>query len=192
MKTALILAMTRAGLMGRDNTLPWHWPADLAHFKRTTRGHPVVMGRLTYQSLLDNFGGPLKGRTNVVVSRASGGSDPEGTERDGARWFTSLRDALAWLDARHDAGADPAGSEEAFILGGAQIFGAALQELQPAPARVVVTWVPDVAEEPGDTFFPHCPPEAWLEQRFDVAERWQDDSGQLEFVNYIRKAGDAQ
>lgn len=186
MKTALILAMTRSGLIGRDNSLPWNWPADLAHFKRTTKGHPVVMGRLTFQSLLDNFGGPLKGRTNVVISRASGGAAPDGIERDGARWFATLPAALDWLDAQREAAGAEAGSDEAFILGGAQIFSAALEECQPPPARVVVTWVPDVSELPGDTFFPHRPPEAWLEDCFTVAKRWQDDSGQLEFVNYIR------
>jgi dihydrofolate reductase len=182
-KTALILAMTRSGLMGRDNSLPWHWPADLAHFKRTTKGHPVVMGRLTFDSLLENFGGPLKGRTNVVVSRAHGGKGAEGLERDGARWFATLPTALQWLDDQNDE----RGPDEAFILGGAQIFRAAVETLHPAPERVVVTWVPDVAEKEGDIFFPFTPPEAWLDENYQAAERWQDDSGQLEFVNYTRR-----
>ncbi|MHC4845560.1 MAG: dihydrofolate reductase [Planctomycetota bacterium] len=185
MKTALILAMTRSGLMGRDNSLPWHWPADLAHFKRTTKGHPVVMGRLTFDSLLDNFGGPLKGRTNVVVSRAKGGKGAEGVERDGARWFATLPAAIRWLDDQNDE----RGPDEAFILGGAQIFRLAVETLDPKPGRVVVTWVPDVDEKPGDTFWPFTPPEAWLDEHYEAAERWHDDTGQLEFVNYTRRSG---
>ncbi len=174
--TAIIIAMTRSGLMGRDNALPWHWPEDLAHFKRTTRGHAVVMGRRTFDSLRDNFGGPLPNRVNVVVSREQGGPAPDGVAHDGAQWFASLPDALAFA-ARSQPG-------ETFLLGGAEIFRLALETLAPPPARLIVTWVPELPSLPGDTFFPFTPPEAWIDARYGAAQRWPDSTGQLEFVVY--------
>jgi len=177
--TALIVAMTPSGLMGRDNSLPWHWPEDLAHFKRTTRGHAVVMGRRTFDSLRDNFGGPLPNRVNVVVSRERGGPAPDGVLRDGAHWFASLPDALAFA-ARSQPG-------ETFLLGGADIFRLALDEVAPPPQRLIVTWVPEVPVLPGDTFFPFAPPEPWILQRYREAQRWSDSSGQLQFVVYDRR-----
>ena len=92
---ALIVAMTREGLMGRGLQLPWSWPEDLKHFKRTTKDHVVIMGRRTWDSLNTQFNGPLPHRTNVVISR-EGGPAPDGELRTGARWFRSLDDALAW------------------------------------------------------------------------------------------------
>ncbi len=200
MRLALIVAMTRDGLMGRANALPWHWPADLRHFQRTTKGHAVVMGRRTFESLLENFGGPLRDRENLVISRSAGGG-ADGELRDGARWFSSLPSALAWLDrrpaadtgradtgragtGRADAGRADAG-DEAFLLGGAEIFRLALQRDEPLPDRLVVTWVPEVPHEPGDTFFPFRPPEPWILQRFEAEQRWTD--GPLEFVVYGRR-----
>jgi len=70
---ALIVAMTESGLMGRGQALPWSWPEDLKHFKRTTKDHVVIMGRRTWDSLNSQFGGPLPKRTNLVVSRGRGG-----------------------------------------------------------------------------------------------------------------------
>ena len=184
MRVSLIVAMTRAGLMGRGNTLPWRWPEDLAHFKRTTKGHVCIMGRLTFESLCEQFGGPLKHRTNVVVSRAAGGG-PEGTERDGGRWFGSLEAALEWSRAVEAQQAAAAGLQpEVFILGGAQLFRSALTTLQPAPQALVVTWVPDVPSQPGDTFFPFRPPGEWIVRQHRPARRWMSTDGQLEFVVY--------
>jgi dihydrofolate reductase len=193
MRTALIVAMTRGGLIGRGLSLPWHWPEDLRHFKRTTRGHTVVMGRATFQSLVEQFGGPLKNRTNLVVSRERGGPAPDGRVADGGRWFRSLEDALAWA-GRHPPEAAPpsdhpaAGpADEIFILGGAAIFRLALSELRPLPDRLVVTWVPDVPVEPGDVHFPFVPPEPFIEERYRRGHAWRDESGQLEFVVYERR-----
>jgi len=175
---ALIVAMTPSGLMGRDNALPWSWPEDLAHFKRTTRGHAVVMGRRTFDSLRENFGGPLPQRVNVVVSRGQGGPAPDGTERDGVHWFAALADALAFA-ARRQPG-------EVFVLGGAEIFRLALEGLAPPPARLVVTWVPEVPRRGGDTVFPFAPPEPWIAQRYHAAQQWMDSTGALRFVSYER------
>jgi len=184
---ALIVAMTRDGLMGRGLSLPWRWPEDLAHFRRTTKGHVCVMGRATFQSLCTQFGGPLKHRANVVVSREQGGPAPEGALRDGARWFGTLEAALAWAGPAELEAAAAAGSQpEVFLLGGAQLFRAALSGLRPPPDRLIVTWVPEVASQPGDTFFPFRPPEAWILRSHREARRWTSADGQLEFVIYER------
>jgi len=68
---ALIAAVAENGVIGVDGEMPWHLPADLRHFKETTTGHPVVMGRLTYESIAADIGGPLPDRTNIVLSRGS-------------------------------------------------------------------------------------------------------------------------
>jgi len=96
---ALIAAMDEARLIGVGGRLPWHSPADLAHFRALTMGHAVVMGRRTYESI----GGPLGGRTNIVLSR----------ERDAAPWRESLASVL------DDAG-------DAFVIGGASVYAQAL------------------------------------------------------------------
>jgi dihydrofolate reductase len=178
---ALIVAMTREGLMGRGLQLPWSWPEDLKHFKRTTKDHVVIMGRRTWDSLNTQFGGPLPHRTNVVVSRGAGG-EPDGELRDGARWFRSLDDALAWGSRAPHGHASP----ELFVLGGAELFRVAL-ERSPRPERLVVTWVPDVPSQPGDTFFPFRPARAWVEAHYAAVRTWTDTSGQLEFVDYARR-----
>lgn len=186
---ALIVAMTRDGLMGRGQSLPWRWPEDLAHFKRTTKGHVCIMGRLTFESLCSQFGGPLKHRSNVVVSREQGGPAPEGRLRDGGRWFSTLEDALAWSAPIERAEAERAGlAPEIFVLGGAQLFRSALTALRPAPRTLIVTWVPDVPLEPGDIVFPFRPPREWIEREHHAAQSWRSSDGQLEFVRYERRA----
>lgn len=183
---AAIVAMTRSGLMGRGLDLPWRWPEDLRHFKRTTKGHVVIMGRRTFDSLAGQFGGPLKQRLNLVVSRRAGG---EGVERAGALWFSSLATALAC--AREQAGRATLGEApeggwpaQAFLLGGAELFAEAWRSPQTSPERLVVTWVPEVPEQPGDTYFPHRPPEPWIEARYRAAARWRAEEAPLEFVDY--------
>ena len=186
MRVSLIVAMTRDGLMGRGQSLPWRWPEDLAHFKRTTKGHVCIMGRATFESLCEQFGGPLKHRSNVVVSRGAPAA-PEGTLRDGGRWFPSLTAALEWARPAEESQATAAGlAPEVFILGGAKLFESALTGLEPPPQALVVTWVPDVPSEPGDTFFPFRPPEEWILRRHREARRWTSGDGQLEFVVYER------
>ena len=102
MELAIIVARAKNGVIGVNNTLPWHLPEDLKHFKNTTLGCPIIMGRNTWVSL----GRPLPGRRNLVVSR-----NPE-FKAEGAETFTSLEDAI---DAC-------SGVEKAFIIGGAQIY----------------------------------------------------------------------
>ena len=133
---SLIVARARNGVIGRDNAMPWHLPADLAHFKRTTVGHPVIMGRRTWESIGSR---PLPGRRNLVVSRSAGFSAP------GAEVLPSLHDAIAI-----------AGDVDVCVLGGAGIYAAALAVADRIALSLVHTTIADA-----DTFFPD-PGEGWV------------------------------
>ena len=140
-KTRLHLIFARAanGVIGKDNALPWHLPEDMAHFKRTTLGHPVIMGRKTWDSLPPKFR-PLPGRLNIVVTRDAN------WQAEGATRATSLEDA---------ASSCPEGSD-AWVIGGAQIYAAAL----PLAHTAEVTEIAQDFE--GDAYAPVFGPQ-WTE-----------------------------
>ena len=139
MKLNLIFARAANGVIGVHNTLPWHLPEDMAHFKRTTLGCPVIMGRKTWDSLPPKFR-PLPGRLNVVVTRQR-----EWTA-DGAVVVHSLEAACV---------ACPPNST-AWVIGGAELYAQAL----PLASTAVVTEID--ADFEGDAFAPHFGPE-WVE-----------------------------
>lgn len=131
---AIIVAVAHNGVIGRDNTLPWRLPADLKHFKATTLGKPVVMGRKTFESL----GKPLPGRTNIVVTRDAAFA------ADGVLVKHSLEEALQ--DADKIAVRD--GTNEIMVIGGAEIY----KQVLPATQTIYYTHVVlDI--EGGDAFF---------------------------------------
>ncbi|MFD9306257.1 dihydrofolate reductase [Streptomyces sp. NPDC060048] len=142
MNIGLIWAQTLDGVIGADNAIPWRLPEDLAHFKATTLGHPVVMGRKTWDSLPARFR-PLSGRRNIVVTR-----DPqwaaEGAERAG-----SIAEALE-LSARSPGTA----AAEAWVIGGGEIYRAALAHA----SMLSVTEVDSPVK--GDTYAP-VPDATW-------------------------------
>src|SRR4249919_1355202 len=109
MKVTLVAAVARGGVIGRGNTIPWRIPEDMARFRTLTTGHPVVMGRRTWDSLPDRFR-PLPGRRNIVVTR-----NPD-WRADGADRAGSLDEALNMV----------AGTERVFVIGGADLYEAAL------------------------------------------------------------------
>jgi dihydrofolate reductase len=121
-------------VIGRDNRLIWHIPADLKRFKDLTLGHPVVMGRKTFESILATLGKPLPGRANIVVTR-----DPH-YQHEGALVTHSLEEALEKARALD--------SEEIFIGGGSQLYTEALPQVD----RLYLTLIDDDPE--GDTYFP--------------------------------------
>jgi dihydrofolate reductase len=135
----LIYARAANGVIGRDNQLPWHLPEDLAHFKRTTLGCPVIMGRKTWESLPSRFR-PLPGRLNIVVTRD-------------ASWQAEGASVAHSLEAARDL--CPPGSD-AWVIGGAQIYAQAL----PLASTVVVTEIARDFE--GDAYAPTLGPE-WCE-----------------------------
>jgi dihydrofolate reductase len=156
----LIVAMDQERGIGIDNKLPWHLPEDLAHFKRLTSGHPIVMGRKTF----DSIGRALPNRRNIVITRNPG------WRHDGVDAVGSLEDAIAL-----------AGDGPAFIIGGAQIFAASMDL---ADAMVIT----EIAESFAcDTFFPPLPAGQWeetaREQHHSAANGYD-----FAFVTYAKTA----
>ena len=141
---SLIVAMSSNRIIGRDGDLPWHLPADLRHFKKTTMGHHLIIGRATW----DELGRPLPGRTMVVVTRN------RGFEADGVLVAHSIAEALSLvLD-----------DDEPFIGGGAEIYRQALEA--EMVDRLYITRIH--AEIKGDTFFPDIDLDEWfLADRLD-------------------------
>lgn len=140
MEIALIYARAANGVIGHNGTMPWHLPEDLAHFKQLTQGHPVVMGRKTWDSLPARFR-PLPGRTNIVVTRQAD------WHQTGAQRAHSLRDALSLAEQT---------SPVVWVMGGAQIYAQAL----PLATRVEVTEI--ARDYEGDAHAPQLGPE-WVE-----------------------------
>ena len=137
MLLTLIVAYARNRTIGRDNTLPWKLPGDLAHFKRTTLGCPIIMGRKTWDSL----GRPLPGRRNIVITHSEAYTNP------GVDFVPSLSAALALV----------ADLEQVFVIGGAQIY----QQALPFADCVIATEVQ--AEIEGDAFFARLDSQQWIE-----------------------------
>lgn len=142
-RVTVIVARDRRGGIGRGNTLPWHLPEDLQHFKATTLGHPIVMGRKTFESI----GRALPGRRNLVLSRNAGWSHP-GCER-----VADLAAARLLC----------AGHPELFVIGGGELYAQAL----PIADRLLITEVDLDAD--ADTFFPPLDPALWQQTTLSPA-----------------------
>ena len=133
----LVAAVASNGIIGANGALPWHLPEDLQHFKRLTLGHPVIMGRKTWESLK----APLPGRDNIVVTRTPG------YEAEGASVASSLQAALALC----------LGEPVVFVIGGSQLFAESL----PGAAGLVMTEI--YRDFEGDTWFPKYDRTRWKE-----------------------------
>lgn len=133
MRLNLIYARAANGVIGKDGTLPWHLPEDMAHFKAATAGAPVVMGRKTWDSLPPKFR-PLPGRTNIVVTRQ------ENLDEKDLKSASSLRNALSICEKMV--------APEVWVIGGAQIYA----EAAPLAQRALVTEIDRDFE--GDAFAP--------------------------------------
>lgn len=144
MKLALIWAMSRNRVIGRNNALPWHLPEDLKYFRRVTMGKPVIMGRKTWESI----GRPLPGRSNIVISRHADYAVPEGV-----RVVSSLQAAMALAEKICLI----EGTDEAIVMGGAEIYAQAL----PLADRLYLTQVH--ADVHGDAWFPEIDLQQWQE-----------------------------
>ena len=146
-------AVAHGGVIGFEQSIPWHLPADMRRFREVTMGHVLVMGRLTYESI----GRPLPGRTTVVVTRQRdwpGGERPEG--------LRVAEDVPSALEQAADLGG------ETFVQGGAAVYAEAL----PRADRLLITWVE--ADVPGDTFFPEVDWSQWdqIEDESFPGGRW--------------------
>jgi dihydrofolate reductase len=156
----LVAAVASNGIIGAGGKLPWHIPGELKHFKKLTLGHPVIMGRHTWESLK----GPLPQRENIVVTRTPGYQAP------GAAVANSLDAALALC----------AGEPVAFVIGGTQLF----EESLPIAAGMVLTEIK--RDYAGDTWFPKWDRAQWKESQREA--HTAADGTRFDFVLYERKA----
>lgn len=141
MRRTLVVAVARNGVIGRDNRLPWRLPDEIAYFKRVTMGHPVVMGRRTWESI----GKPLPGRENIVVTRQRDFAAP------GCTVVHSLEEA--WKAAGN--------ADEVCVIGGTTLF----EESLPLADRIHYTEVE--ADVEGDTYFPPFDRSQWREREVE-------------------------
>jgi dihydrofolate reductase len=158
---SLIVAMDENRLIGNDNQLPWHLPADLAFFKRTTMGKPILMGRKTFESI----GKALPGRRNIVITR-----DPS-FNADGCEIVNSIEAALSLC----------ADDEEVMLIGGASLY----QQIIARATRMYITRIHHRFE--GDTWFPAFDSNDWKiesQQDFDAD---QNNSFAFSFVKFVRE-----
>ncbi len=162
MKISIVAALARGGVIGRENEIPWRIPEDARHFRALTLGHPVVMGRRTWDSLPAAYR-PLPGRRNIVLSR-----DPV-WQADGAERSGSLGEALRLVD----------GAPQVFVIGGAGVYAAAL----PIADELLLTEID--AGIDGDTLFPPFDLAIFEET---AREQLVSETGvSLSFVTYARR-----
>jgi dihydrofolate reductase len=160
-RLSIIVAMAKNRVIGINNTLPWHLPADLKHFKALTMGHHIVMGRKTYESI----GRPLPGRTSVVVTR-----NPE-LNIEGCVIAHSLDQAIAACD----------GDDQIFVVGGAELYAQAL----PIADRLLITEIQmDVT---GDAYFPDFRRDEWQEISREVCSQQEPQPLEYHFAAYQRR-----
>jgi dihydrofolate reductase len=155
----LVAAVASNGIIGSNGRLPWHFPEELKHFKEVTLGHPVIMGRRTWESLK----GALPGRKNIVVTRTPG------YQAAGASVAASLQAALGLC----------AGAPKAMVIGGNQLFAESL----PLAAGLELTEIHK--DYPGDTWFPAFDRAQWREQRREP--HTASDGTRFDYVLYEKR-----
>jgi dihydrofolate reductase len=175
MLKSLIVAMDQKGLIGAGNDLPWKLSADLKRFKQLTMGHPIIMGRKTFESIPR----PLPGRVSVVISRQSL-ELPQG-EKFMCFCADGIHSALEVAKMQIDAGSPFAGQQpaETFVIGGSEIYKLAL----PLIDKLYVTHVENVFR--GDTYFPDL---NWLDWNLTAEEQHQEEDFPFpyRFCEYVR------
>lgn len=159
MEIIIVVAVARNQVIGRDGKLPWHLPSDLKHFKKTTMGYPLIMGRKTFESI----GRPLPGRDNIVLTRDRSLKIP------GCIMVHTLEDAVRQCSAE----------EKAFVIGGAEIFNIAL----PLTDTIIVTALERDVE--GDVYFEPIDPEIFE----IVDRQSHNEEEPYQIITYRRKRG---
>lgn len=157
---SIIAAMASNRVIGINNTLPWHIPADLKHFKKLTMGHTMIMGRKTFESI----GKPLPGRETLIISRQPDYAIP------GCQTCQSLEQALSIC----------AGKSDIFIVGGADIY----QQMLPQADRLFITEVQQDFD--GDVRFPEIDPDQWREVQRIEQQQQTPQALNYHFVTYQR------
>ena len=155
---SMIVAHANNRVIGKNNDMPWHLPADLAYFKKSTLGKPIIMGRKTFQSI----GRPLPGRKNIVISR------DESYQVEGVEVVNSVEAALALV----------VDSEEVMVIGGGAIY----QHCLAAAQRLYITHID--ADIDGDTYFPDYDLSVWEKVASDIRPSDEKNQYQLDFSVY--------
>lgn len=158
-----IVAKSLNNVIGKNNQLPWHLPADLKHFKALTLNHHVLMGRKTFESI----GKPLPQRVCIVLTR---GVDASSRQVENLVWVNSLETGISWAE-KH-------GEKELFIIGGAEIYRLAM----PILNRLYVTEVHTTIE--GDAFFPKIDTKMWVEKSRETHFKDEKNSFDYNFIVY--------
>lgn len=143
MKITLIAAIAENGVIGADGAVPWNYPVDLEHFRATTLGHPVILGRRTFEGVLERNGGPLSERKNIVLTTRT----------------ETLPDAVVGVDSIDDAVREAAatGEDVAYVAGGATVY----QQFLSRAHEMIMTEIPESFA--GDVYFPDVRWERWTE-----------------------------
>jgi len=157
---SIIAAMDKNRLIGDNNSLPWHLPADLAFFKRTTLGKPILMGRKTYESI----GKPLPGRRNIIISREPAYHAP------GCETVNSIQAALKLVEDE----------PEAMLIGGASLY----QQTLELAETLYITEIDHAFS--GDTWFPAIEPQIWQEAWREKHQPDEHNSYAYDFVKFLR------
>lgn len=159
MTLSLIVAIDENNGMGKENNLPWHLPADLKHFKTLTTGHPIIMGRKTY----DSIGKPLPNRRNIVITR-------QNINIEGVEVVQSLDEAIGICNSE----------EEVFVIGGAQIFELTLD-------RADILYLTLIHHNfDADTFFPELDPDSWKQEESILHEPDEKNNYSYTFIKYSK------
>ena len=165
-RLSLVVAAAENGVIGKLNNLPWRLPSELKLFRRRTIGHPVIMGRRTFESI----GKPLKGRDNIVVTRGEIADHPD------VLTANSIEEALALAERL----AERRGVDEIFVIGGSQIFDAVRNQAD----RIYLTRVHMQAE--GDRFFADPEPSRWREVKRQEYKAQEGDNADYTVITYER------
>lgn len=143
MDITIIVAIAENGVIGKDGSIPWHYPEDLAYFKETTTGHPVIMGRRTFEGIFDRLDQPLPDRVNIVLSESRTDFP------DDVLHATTIDEALNIAEKHTEEEA------KVFVIGGQSVY----DQFMPLADQMVITRIPERYD--GDAHFPTMDREVW-------------------------------
>ena len=164
---SLIVATADNNIIGKDNDMPWHLPADLAYFKKVTLGKPIIMGRKTYESI----GRALPGRQNIVITRNEN-YVPQGKGAETVNVVSSVEKALSLVKQINPA------TPEVMVIGGGAIY----QHCLPSADRLYITHIKSAIE--GDTQFPDYDDGSWEKVSSELHSRDEKNNYDLDFCVY--------
>ena len=161
MRLSIVVAMGGNRLIGKDNHLPWHLPADLAFFKKLTTGNTILMGRKTF----DSIGRPLPSRRNIIITRNTN------IEITGCEVVNSIEEALSLVQ----------GETEVMVIGGAKLY----QQILPIADRLYITQIE--GEFDGDAYFPSYNEAEWSQISIDSREPDENNHHKYHFITFDRR-----